>query len=391
MHDKRTISKSTIIRLATTAAVFMFAIFLFTHNKADVDLWGNVGFVKHLPSSVDFHRTNTFSFTEPNYIWVNHEWLAEYILNKTHSILGNPGLLLLKALLGFTLLGIIYRSMLNSCNSAASRVIYLLLIISTLGYGFSTRPHLFTYILVAVLLSWLLQIMNSSQASKSRPLTQPRGYALVVIAAPLGCLWANLHGAFFIGQILFLLAFIYSLIKRIMGFDKSWRITLLMSVASIAFFCGTLLNPYGINLWDFVFESAGIVRPILSEWAPFNPLTNFSDHVDFIVLVAITIISIAVSFRSCSGFGVLVLALSLIAAFGMRRNIPLFAIVTGIVSTGCIGKSFGNEIDNIFKKLNHHLVIILLLCSTAISALFFVNANRNHPLEIIIPRNQFPV
>jgi len=384
MHN--VVPKPSIITLATTMAVCMFAIFLFTHNKADVDLWGNVGFVKHLPSSPEFHRTNTFSFTEPDHVWVNHEWLAEYILHHTHRIFGNPGLLLLKALLGFSLIGIIYHSIRKSCTSSAVRVMYLLLIISTLGYGFSTRPHLFTYVLIAALLSALLRILSPTFTD-----TRSTLYALLLISAPLGCLWANLHGAFFIGQIMFLLAFTYALIKHIFRKHESWRTTIVLGASAAAFFAGTLLNPYGIDLWGFVFDSAAIFRPILSEWAPFNPITHFSEHVDFIVLVTVTTIGVLISFRSCSGFGLVILVLSLVAAFSMRRNIPLFAIVAGLVASGAIGKSFGNEIDNIIQKFNRQMIIVLLLSVTAISALFFINANRDSKLGIIVPRDQFPI
>ena len=401
MNDSSTLVKTSLTTILTAMAVCTLALFIFTHNKADVDLWGNVGFVEHFATSPEFIRTNTFSFTEPDHIWVNHEWLAEYILHQTHRVFGNPGLLLLKALLGFTLIAIIYQSMRKRCPSASTRVIYLMLIISTLGYGFSTRPHLFTYILIAALLSALLRILDTTHIKlATRRVTHsleisnsPRYtlYALCFVAAPLGCIWANLHGAFFIGQILLLLAFTYSLTRHITGFDKQWRTTLILGISSIAYFGGTLLNPYGISLWSFVFDSAAILRPILSEWAPFNPLVNFSDHVDFVVLVAITIIGMVISFRNCSGFGTLILILTLVAAFSMRRNIPLFAIVAGLVATESMGISFGSKIDNILKEFNKPLIIFLLLCATATSSLFMVKNNRGGPFQILVPREQFPI
>jgi hypothetical protein len=377
MHDKRRIPKKAAIVSAAFAAVFMFALFLFTHNEADVDLWGNAGFVKHLPNSPLFHRANTFSFTEPDHVWINHEWLAEYILHHTHRIFGNPGLLMLKAFLGFTLLGIIYSSMRRNSSSAASRVIYLLLIISTIGYGFSTRPQLFTYLLSAALLSALLRPAPSA--------------AVAFAAAPLGCLWANLHGAFFIGQIILLTAFVCAVITKLAGRSDSWRTTIITGVAVPAFFAGTLLNPYGIRLWNFVFESAAILRPILSEWAPFNPLTQFSDHVDFSVLALITLLAVLLSIRSCSAFGLTILILSLASAFAMRRNIPFFAIAAGLTAMGSLDKSFGSEIDNILSKMNRHAVIAMLIAAASISALFFIKANREAPLAIIIPRDRFPI
>jgi len=366
-----------MLTLATAAAIGVFGLFLFTHNKADVDLWGNVGFVQHLPNSPGFHRTNTFSFTEPAYPWVNHEWLAEYLLHQTHRLAGNPGLLLLKAVLGFVLVGILYGAMRRNSRSTTVRVLFLAIIMSTLGYGFSTRPHLFTYILIAALLSALLRA--------------PPHLLLLLVAAPLGCLWANLHGAFFIGEILLLLATACAMVGRATGRDASWRTPALLGAASFAYFLGTLLTPYGLGLWRFVSESAVILRPVLSEWAPFNPLTQFSIHVDFVALACITVVAMLRAYRRCTLFELVMLAVALVAAVAMRRNIPLFAIVAGLVGMRHVDKALGSQIEALVDKLPKRAIVILLLAMTAVSASFFVRANREAPLEIRVPRDQFPI
>jgi hypothetical protein len=377
MHDKRRVSRQAALTLAATVAIGVFGIFLFTHNKADVDLWGNVGFVRHLPNSPQFHFTNTFSFTEPDHPWINHEWLAEYILHHTHRLFGNPGLLILKLILGFSLIGILNRGMRESSRSGAVRLFVLAITMSTIGYGFSTRPHLFTYILFAALLKVLL-----------RP-TPPRW--LLLIAVPLGALWANLHGAFFIGQTLLLLATGCAVVRRIMGREQSRSTVPLLTATSAAFFLGTLLTPYGISLWSFVSDSAGLSRPILSEWAPFNPLTQLSIHIDFVILACIAVFTVLISIRKCSGFGLLILILSLIVAIGMRRNIPLFAIVAALVATRHVDEALGRQIDGIVEKMPSRVIVMLLIMATAISGVYVVRANRTTPLGIVVPRDQFPI
>jgi hypothetical protein len=362
---------------AAIAAVGMFALFTFTHSLADVDLWGNVGFVKHLPWSDKFLRINTFSFTEPNHIWINHEWLAEYILYKAYHLFGNPGLLLLKAILGFGLLAVINSSLRKTMTSGPTRVLLLLLLLSTIGYGFSTRPHLFTYLLSASLLTLLLR--------PRLPTT------LLLLAAPLGCIWANLHGAFFIGQILLLLVFLSALITKLTRNCNSWHNTLVSAGANFAFFAGTLLNPYGLELWGFVFDSAAILRPILSEWAPFNPVTQFSDHIDFMVLILITCIAVLRAPRSISLMAFITLILSLLAALFMRRNIPLFAIVAGLTAGGAIENAFAKDIDGLVNKIRPKTITLGLLAASLLSAVFFVKSNMPKPLDIRIDQTKFPV
>ena len=366
-----------LIHLLCAAVVILFALLLFSNNRADVDLWGNVGFVTALPGSSDFHTVNSYSFTEPHHPWINHEWGAEYILNKAFTLLGNPGLLLLKLLLGFALLKIINSALRRDCRSPAVRLLYLLLILSTLGYGFSTRPHLFTYLLTALLLSALLQPQL------------PR--ALLWGAAPLGCLWANLHGAFFTGEIMLIMATIWQLALRLTSRKTDSRDLITAAGATLLFFAGSLINPYGIRLWDFVFQSASITRTILSEWAPFNPMSNFSDHIDFIALVLLTLPAILIARKEISGFGLILLLLTLAAAFGMRRNIPLFAITAGLTAGAAVSKLYGRDLDNLAAKLPRRLLIILLAAAALLPATVWINHNRQAPLAIRISPEEFPV
>jgi len=81
----------------------------------------------------------------------------------------------------------------------------------------------------------------------------------------------------------------------------------------------------------------------------------------------------------------------LIAAVSMRRNIPLFAIAAGLVATGAIGNSFGKEIDNILAGFNRRIIIMLLTFATIFSAIFMIKNNYDEPLEIRVPRDQFPI
>ncbi len=177
--------------LLPAAAVLAFALQLFSDNKADVDLWGNVGFVTAMPWQEGFHRENTFSFTEPGHPWVNHEWLAEYILHHTHRLAGNPGLLLLKIALGLATLALMQAALARHGTSPPVRLFLLLLLISTMGYGFSTRPHLFTYLLLAVFLTLLERPAPSSWDSWFCWCTgpPPRTGAAACDWPPPGCCW----------------------------------------------------------------------------------------------------------------------------------------------------------------------------------------------------------
>lgn len=392
------------------AAVVLFALRTFSDNKADVDLWGNVGFVKAPPWSPHFNYRNTYSFTEPEQPWVNHEWGAEYLLHLAHRLGGNPGLLALKVTLGLAILALINRALRADCRSGWVRFLFLLLILSTMGYGFSTRPHLFTYLFWAVFLTVLRTgFLNN--------------WRVAVALAALGVIWANLHGAFFAGVALLAVwsagealdwclhcwksgpriaaagvdpvavPFAHrdnsSSVADLAGAARATAV-LYPAVSAVLFGALSLVNPYRWRLWSFVAASAAEWRPYLSEWAPFNPVRYFWQHSDFVALATLSIGSLFYSTRAKRLPALLVLILTLLAAFVIRRNIPLFAITAALLA--------GEHVDAALRRLAVHtqirvpiflrtvaLTLFILTC-----AFYTVRVDKKKFWEIEIPRDRFP-
>ena len=364
-----------LITILATALAVTFCIQVFSDNKADVDLWGNVGFVQHLPWHAEFHRTNTFSYTDTEHPWVNHEWLAEYILHVTHRHAGNAGMLGLKLLLGLATVGLMSFSMREDGCSGPVRLLYSLLIVSTMGYGFSTRPHLFTYLFVAI---FLLLIKRWPRR---------RGVILVLMPA-LGILWVNLHGAFFIGALLLTLHVVLEqLHARRQG---TGRAALPLLAAPVLFIGASLVNPYGPRLWSFIAESASTVRPYLSEWAALAPARDFWSHVDFMVLALLTLLAFAFSRQAKNVTWTVFLGLSLLAALAMRRNIPLFALTAGFAAAAHVEAVAGPPLARILARVPRRLLIIVLAAFIPLSAVYALTFSKSDPLDIEIPPRQFP-
>lgn len=366
--------KTKPITILATAALVSFGIMLFSHNKADVDLWGNIGFVTSAPWSDSFHQTNTFSFTEPDHPWTNHEWLSEYILNRIFVTGGNPLLLLFKIIIGFTLTALLHFSLKKTCSSSALRLLLLLLIMSTIGYGFSTRPHLFTYLMVVLLLLGLQ--------------FNPR--ILALLAFPAGILWTNLHGAFFIGIILvaaYLAGLCFAGPQKQDRPDR--RDALLLTCTLLLLISASFINPYGASIWNFIFESAGKSRTYLSEWAPFNPVRDFQDHSDFIMLLIVCAFAFIKKPRPSTPW-TLIGALSLASALFMRRNIPLFALVSAFAFAPALDRNIGPALDNVIRKIPSFLKTAILILLISASIAVTVNRQRQNPMQIEVDQNLFP-
>ncbi len=364
-------SRNILLYSMAVCCTLLFAIMLFSHKKADVDLWGNLGFVKAPPWSESFHRTNTFSFTEPDHEWTNHEWLAEYILNLAHRTGGNRLLLTVKTLMGLVLAGMLFFCLRRDCKSRPFQFLFLLLVLSTIGYGFSTRPHLFTYIMLASLLLGL----------RFRP------RLLLWAALPAGILWANLHGAFFIG-IVVVTAYLAGLLASDPKESKNQVIELGAAIA--LFILASLANPYGAGIWSFISESAAKSRTYLSEWAPFHPVRDIADHTDFAALVILCAFAMTGRKRPALPW-LAVGTLAFLAAVFMRRNIPLFAIVSVFTFAPLADQRFGKHLDRFLEKRSYWLKAAALSAMVAACALGLWRTHRENPFEIEVDTSRFPV
>lgn len=370
----------TVQRALAVAAVVCFALLQFSDNKADVDLWGNAGFVRALPGSADFHRTNTFSFTEPGFTWINHEWGAQYLYHAALRAGGTTGMLALKLALGTVMLFVMNVCLRRDGVRGPARVLVLVLILSTMGYGFSTRPHHFTFALFA----GALYVLRFTAPS-------PRRFCIGAVVA--GMLWANLHGAYFIGLLLLLAwAAARAVEERVPALGQSGALaSRTLFLAAGCFFVGTLANPYGLRLWDFVYESAGHVRPYLSEWAPFDPRLHALDHVDFMALVLLCA-GCGIAARARGGIaGAVVLVLVLIGALTLRRNIPLFALTAGCVAGPWLARVCVQPVCDFVARLPRAVPIAVCAVLAALSLVYAARVNKHAPLHIEIPTDRFPV
>jgi len=368
------------LNILALAAVLAFALLQFSDNRADVDLWGNVGFVRSLPWQDGFLRANTFSYTEPDHQWLNHEWLAEYLFHRLWSTGGNPALILFKMSIGMALLALFWRKMRRDSLNGSTAFLTTILILSTIGYGFSTRPHLFTYLALAALLTVLKR-------------SHEPGTGYVVFCFLLAVIWANLHGAFFIGAIVML---VHLACDSLVAFSRSprppdaWRRPIFLLRGLIVFLAGSCLTPNGFETWKFITQSAGLFRPYLSEWAPFNLLLHLADHADFVVLALLCVVALFVSRKPKQAGAVVTLFVALVAALLLRRNIPLFALVAAVTMPEHFSDAFGRGVETMVRRL-HTGLRGSLAAALLVASLFAVQWRSPLPCTIVVPRTQYPV
>src|SRR6187402_2609183 len=75
-------------------------------NVADPDLWGHIQYGRDCWNH-GLPATTTYSYIANGYRWVNHELVAEFVLFAVNDTFGGRGLLVMKALLGWLVIGLI--------------------------------------------------------------------------------------------------------------------------------------------------------------------------------------------------------------------------------------------------------------------------------------------
>ncbi len=301
------LARPLLLCLAATFAV------VFTYNIADPDLWGHVRYGQHMLERGHIFATDPYSYLSHGVPWINHELLCEFTLGFIEPRLGPPWLLAWKCLMGLLLVLAIVWAHRDAEWCATTVVLIGVLLSLTLWPGWTIRPHLFTY----VFLSFQGLIMTEHARGNRRALW---------FVPPLMVAWTNAHGGFVAGLGVFGVHLLFALCEEARRRSSGWGIrSIEMTAAGIAATAAMLINPYGPRLLTWVWDSLTWPRPEISEWWPV-PILSL-EYLPFKLLVALTLISLALSRRERRWSRVTILLVAALQAFIHRRHTPLFAIL----------------------------------------------------------------
>jgi hypothetical protein len=137
-------------------------------------------------------RADQFSHTRFGAPLISKEWLSEIVFAAAGNSLGWNGIVLLAAALIATTLWLLHRQLLAEGNELLLSTGLVMLAALGCSTHWLARPHLITHLLTVVF-AWQLNGFMHGRVSTVR---------LFEVLVPLSLLWANLHGAFFVGFVL---------------------------------------------------------------------------------------------------------------------------------------------------------------------------------------------
>ncbi len=316
--------------LAVLTLVMIGIQFIFSMYKPDMndpDIWWHMRNAQYWFQHHQFPRFDMFSFTVAGHPWINHEWLSEVPFYLAYRVFGLVGLKSLSFfVLGAIFLLLLYLSYQESRNFKASFVACCYAtFLATVSFG--PRTILFGYVYLVILLITLQRFRQ-------------RGKAPLWVIPILFCLWANTHGSWSLGLLLFFLIAASGLIGGSWGRVDSVRWTpaqlrklILTAAASIA---ALFINPYGWRIvyypFDLAFKQKLNIAHV-AEWVS----VDFHDLRGKMVLALIIglLVSALVRNRRWNLNEVLALLFALYSGLTYIR----FLVLLGIVATPVVAKA----------------------------------------------------
>src|SRR5262245_2461782 len=276
------------------------ACFVSVHARVDPDLWGHVRFGLDTLTNGRLSITDPYSFTQ-DVPWINHEWLSEIAQAIAYRGAGVLGLMLLKAVV----LGTAFLLLARQTAGVPVEWRWWMLAAAIVGVApaaFTMRPQLWTLLFVPLV--WLA-------------LNRGWWFAIPLVFG----VWANLHGGWIVGMGVGGLWLVGRTI------DRRGRMPIAAAAALAAGLLATLINPYGWQLWRFLFMTVRPWRDI-TEWRPLWEQDDFSSAIVWLVVAAVIVVPTVVRRRSALTWtGMLPAAWLGVSSLFVARLVPLFAEV----------------------------------------------------------------
>lgn len=306
--------------------------------NADGDLPRHLLVGKMIRSTHQVLVTDIFSFRTVGMPSFPHEWLSQVIFSMAYDLLGLGGVLLLTALIVTAVWAIIFYESLRRSNS-----LFLSLFFTALGMVASLlhtlpRPHLFTYVFLALWIAVLERMQD-----------RPKLWWLLPL---LMLIWVNLHGMFVLGVAVwgaYLVASFFENPKLAWFSSSNARMMLLGGIAAVI---ATFLSPSGPGIWGAIASLSGdaYIKAHISEYQSAN--FQIPETWPFIIILLILLASFARSTRKIAWKDIfLILPFTGLALYSSRM-LPIFAVV----ATPIVTKAFSDWLQDEFPNSAFHNV-----------------------------------
>jgi hypothetical protein len=315
------LSRDRFADLAVVALVMSVVVYRFSHTVADPDLWGHVKFGQTVWETGRVSQPDPFSYVTGGALWVNHEWLAEVVYFLLFTAFGPTSLIAMKLLVTLAISALVLGHLVAQGVPVLQAGALVLLVMHFFLISLITaRPLIVSYLLFLLV---LLSLHAMSFGQRWRLWTLP----------PLFMVWANLHPGFLAGLGILGIWSAVELTRRWLrlspeeGGRPSAAAILGLTAASAA---ATALNPYGVELWWFLYHTATVPRPDIKEWQPLVLMTRYG--LAYFLFVAVAAMGLLYSQRQKHEGLLAVLAVCALLPLVAIRHTPISALAIAVIA-----------------------------------------------------------
>lgn len=329
------------LRVSATVAALALVIVLCFIPQWGNDFWLQARIGRWIVENGQIPRTVLFTFTEARDNAFNvHEWLPSILFHKLDSTLGYDRLVVVLGAAGLLLFGGVFLTVRQLTASHAWALALALLALVNANYRHVLRPELIALLLTVALLYLLATVRDG------------RGAVRLWWVVPIGVVWANSHGSFILGVMLcgaFAAGEGAEAIWRQWtalrwgALRSGWKAARSYVLAAAAMMAGSLLNPLGLQLWEFVFtlSASEVTKFAIYEWQPTISPVFVSDRPFAIFVFGCLVVATVVVWRRdlLRPTSVLLLLLFLTMALTRLRHVVFFGFAAAIVCSMVIGRA----------------------------------------------------
>ncbi len=335
---------------------FVFSFLFRTDNSFDQDLGRHLKLGEIILQTKNIPLTNLFSYTYPDFPFINSHWLFEVLVYLGQQTIGLEALLVLKIIIILLAVWLVL--------ATVPKKQYLLLplgflFLHTLRERPELRPEIFSFLFTGL----TLYILNRFEKEQSK---------LVFIQPVIQLIWVNTHIYFMVGlflQAIFLAHFIY---QHLRSHSSSGKLKILGIVFGLSVI-SSLINPNGITglLNPLTFNQNYGYTIVENQTMFLLESINFKNpNFLFVKIVsAVIVLSIFVAFfkKRLSIRNLGLSGLGLILAMLNIRSFPYLALI----SFPAVLENFGDSKQTLLYKILILLTIPLLL----LESLFYLNGD----------------
>lgn len=317
---------------------------------------------------------NLYSYTYPDFPFINTHWLSEVLFYLIQSTLGFTGLLVVMTLIVLATFALLFWEAKRRASITSLTVVCLLLF-PVLFERTDLRPELFSFFLLAIFITVLYR--NRERSTK-----------LLYILPVLSLLWVNLHIYFLLGLGTIGLFVVEQLLRERQRLEKNRFFTL----AGVFLLCilASLLNPHGLTglLYPFnVFHNYGYT---IQE----NQNIFFLQSLFPSLSIRFFEISTVVLFLSLSIAGkrtqlidwFLAITFTVIGAMAIR-NFPMFVIAVFVPFTSSLTITTHKLQGWLNPALKKRVALICIICLSALLLWQIDYQTSKHPLSAAVVKS----